>query len=64
MKIAPHQIETNDLETAMFQGTIARIQANRKAWEDKGPRAYEKRAALARAAERARKLRQSWGEEF
>lgn len=64
MKIAPHQIGMTALEKEMFQGTIARIQANRKDWEDKGPRAYEKRAAIARAAERARKLRQSWGGEF
>lgn len=63
MKIQPHNIETTDLEMAMFQNTIATIRAKRKAWEDAGPRAYEKNATLARQAERARKIRQSWGED-
>lgn len=63
MKLQAHQIETSDLEMAMFQNNISTIRAKRKAWQDAGPRAHEKHAALARAAERARKLRQSWGED-
>ena len=62
MKIAPHHIETNDLEMAMFENGIATMRAKRQAWKEPSPRAYEKHADIARAAERARKLRQSWGE--
>lgn len=64
MKIATHQIEKSDLEMAMFKNSIATMRAKRQAWKDPSPRSYEKHAAIARAAERARKARQSEGGEF
>lgn len=64
MKLQAHQIpEMSDLEKAMFSNTLETIKNKRKAWNDAGPRAYEKHQRIARMAERARKLRQQWGDD-
>lgn len=65
MKLQAHEIpaDMSDLEKDMFVATLETIKARRKEWNDAGPRAYEKHQRIARAAARARKLRERWGDE-
>lgn len=64
MKLQAHQIpEMSDLEKAMFASTLETMKSKRKAWREAPPRAHEKHQRIARMAERARKLRERWGDE-